>query len=147
MGIYEPLGHFLRGRTDDRWSASFAEIEAVLGFTLPMSARKHAAWWANQQGPGHSQTSWREAGWKTCNVDLKQGRVDFERMQSPDMPAPDDEFALITRAIELSGIADRDEVIREALRALIEREGARKLIGLGGTMKDFSAPLRRRTAA
>jgi len=148
MGKYEPLGQFLRRRTHDRWSASFAEIEAVLGHALPKSARDYPAWWANQHGAGHSQTSWLDAGWKTCNVDLKRGRVDFERAGAPRNPAAlDDTDTLIARAAELSGIGDRDEVIREALRALIEREGAKKLIALGGTMADFAAPSRRRPVA
>lgn len=40
---------------------SFEEIEDVLGFSLPASASKHSAWWANG---GHTQASaWLDAGW------------------------------------------------------------------------------------
>lgn len=144
MGRYEPLASFLGARVENRWSASFSEIEKVLGFQLPASARKHAAWWANQQSAGHSQTSWRDAGWKTSKVDLARERVVFERVKPAaglDAEGTDD---LLARAAEISGIADREKVIREALRVYVRREAARRLIALGGTMPDFVAPPRRR---
>ncbi|MDG2535613.1 type II toxin-antitoxin system VapB family antitoxin [Sphingomonas sp. HITSZ_GF] len=145
MGKYEPLADFLHKQTRDHWSASFEEVEAVLGFYLPNSARKHAAWWANQHGEGHSQTSWLDAGWNTSNVDLKKRRVDFVRVRSAT-PSKG-EHALLEQARALTGIPEQEEVIREALRALIERENARRLIALGGTMPYFAAPARRRSAA
>ncbi len=40
---------------------------------------------------------------------------------------------LLMQAQELSGLTDRGLLLREALRALIERESASRLIRLGGS--------------
>ena len=59
--------------------------------------------------------------------------------------ALDDE--LLGRAQELTGLRERSALIREALKALIERESARRLARLGGTQPDLKAPPRRRISA
>ena len=51
---------------------------------------------------------------------------------------------LISEAARLSGIEAKNELIHEALRALITREAGRRLIALGGTMPDAWTPKRRR---
>ncbi len=53
----------------------------------------------------------------------------------------DDE--LLRRAREYSGIQEKTALIHEALRELIAREAARRLIKLGGTMPKVSAGRRR----
>jgi len=53
---------------------------------------------------------------------------------------------LLDRAGELSGLNDRGPLLREALRALIERESARRLAALGGSEPEADAPSRRRPA-
>ncbi len=84
-GKYAPLYHHLTKMTEFRWPTSFREIETVLGFGLPASARRHQAWWANQSGGGHTHTrAWQEAGWRTRNVDLRAETLVFERMN--DVP-------------------------------------------------------------
>ncbi len=54
--------------------------------------------------------------------------------------------ALLADALRLSGIAERTALIHEGLRALIERESARRLALLGGTERALRAPPRRRVA-
>ncbi|MBA4164088.1 MAG: DUF2191 domain-containing protein [Erythrobacter sp.] len=51
---------------------------------------------------------------------------------------------LIERAEVLTGITNRDELLREAVTELLRREAGRRLIALGGTMPDAEAPPRRR---
>jgi Arc/MetJ family transcription regulator len=51
---------------------------------------------------------------------------------------------LIVEAQRLTGITERTAVIHEGLRALIERESARRLARLGGTERTLRAPRRRR---
>ena len=51
---------------------------------------------------------------------------------------------LLDRARELTGHREKSALIREALRALIERESARRLARLGGSDPDFVLPPRRR---
>jgi len=52
---------------------------------------------------------------------------------------------LIEQAQRLTGVNERTALVREGLRALIERESARRLALLGGTMPDLQLPRRRRT--
>ncbi|XAH24004.1 type II toxin-antitoxin system VapB family antitoxin [Xylophilus sp. GW821-FHT01B05] len=56
--------------------------------------------------------------------------------------ALDDE--LIAKAQTLSGIQEKSALVREALTALIQRESARRLALLGGTMPGLQATPRRR---
>ena len=56
----------------------------------------------------------------------------------------DDE--LLAEAQRLSGIEERPMLLREALRALIERESARRLAALGGSEKRLKPVPRRRNA-
>ena len=51
---------------------------------------------------------------------------------------------LLAEAMELTGIEERGVLLREALRSLIEREAAMRLIALGGSDPDAAAPPRRR---
>ena len=80
-GKYSPLYRCLRARGGGEWRASFADLEAVLGFTLPESARVHRPWWSNQRNRGgHSHAlAWQMAGWKTRAVDLERETLVFER--------------------------------------------------------------------
>lgn len=58
--------------------------------------------------------------------------------------AIDDE--LLERAMELTGLKERTVLVREGLRALIERESARRLARLGGSEPELP-PVRRRQSA
>lgn len=52
--------------------------------------------------------------------------------------------ALLAQAQNLSGLKDRGILLREALRALIERESARRLSRLGGSEPQLEDIPRRR---
>jgi Arc/MetJ family transcription regulator len=52
--------------------------------------------------------------------------------------------ALLAEAQRLTGIEEKSPLVREALRALIERESARRLARLGGSEPALGAPPRRR---
>ncbi len=71
-GKYQRLYTFLCRLRAEEWRTTFSEIESILGFTLPVSARLHRPWWANQSGgSGHSQAlAWGVAGWETSEVDM-----------------------------------------------------------------------------
>ena len=51
---------------------------------------------------------------------------------------------LVRTAQEFTGLAEKTALIREALKALIERESARRLASLGGTMPGLKKVPRRR---
>jgi Arc/MetJ family transcription regulator len=52
---------------------------------------------------------------------------------------------LIKQASDLTGVRERSTLLREALKALIARESARRLALMGGSEPDLTAPPRRRT--
>lgn len=53
---------------------------------------------------------------------------------------------LILTAQEFTGIEEKTALIREALKALIERESARRLAALGGSMPGLKNMSRRRSS-
>jgi Arc/MetJ family transcription regulator len=59
--------------------------------------------------------------------------------------ALDDE--LVESASSFTGITEKSALLREALQALVQREAARRLAALGGTMPGFKVPPRRRPKA
>ena len=50
---------------------------------------------------------------------------------------------LLAKASGLTGLKEKSALVREALKALIERESARRLARLGGTQPQLSVPHRR----
>jgi Arc/MetJ family transcription regulator len=59
--------------------------------------------------------------------------------------ALDDE--LVAKAQAFTGLQEKSALVREALKALIERESARRLVRLGGTEPDLKPVPRRQTDA
>ena len=75
MSKYLNLTLHLAKEDAGSWAATFGEVEEVLGFPLPSSARQYPAWWANQ---GRAQSmAWESAGWHTTAVDLERQTVTF----------------------------------------------------------------------
>jgi Arc/MetJ family transcription regulator len=56
--------------------------------------------------------------------------------------ALDDE--LISKAQALTGLSEKSALVREALKALVERESARRLARLGGSEPKLNTTRRRR---
>jgi len=55
---------------------------------------------------------------------------------------------LLSKAQELTGLSEKAALVREALRALIQRESAKRLALLGGSEPDLDpVPRRQSTAA
>jgi hypothetical protein len=77
-GRYEALQRHLDGLHLESWTGRLTEIERILGFSLPASARKYQAWWAND--PHHSHASaWLDIGWRTEGLDFGSQRITFRR--------------------------------------------------------------------
>ena len=80
MGKYDGLRDFLRHRSLQRVTMSFAEVDAVVPGGLPPSAYRHRAWWANEVAGSHSHAkSWLEAGFVVAELNLTAARVTFSR--------------------------------------------------------------------
>lgn len=79
MAKYDPLLEYLEGATRSPITLSFREVERLLNATLPVSARKHAAWWSNEPVGSHVQArAWMDAGW-VARVDIAGQSVEFRR--------------------------------------------------------------------
>lgn len=78
MSKYQPLSDRLSDHPEPEWRASFAEIEEVLGFPLPKTARTRA-WWSPEKS--HS-TAWTAHGFTVAEFDPATGGVTFRRAVS-----------------------------------------------------------------
>ena len=74
---YDPLGSYLSSRNGDTWEARFEEVERVLGFALPPSARAHQAWWSNSKPYARV---WLDAGWRAEGINLQDEVLRFRRV-------------------------------------------------------------------
>ncbi len=85
MGKYDPLRRHLEAASGDLWETAFVEVEQVLGFRLPESARHYQAWWSNTGEHLPHKAAWMGAGWRTARLDLTTERVQFcrERARQP----------------------------------------------------------------
>lgn len=80
MGKYAPLQVHLGPRDDGSLTFRFADIEQILGGSLPRSARDHRPWWANS---GNTQAQgWLGAGYEVDTVDLRGEWVRFRKVRS-----------------------------------------------------------------
>jgi Arc/MetJ family transcription regulator len=51
---------------------------------------------------------------------------------------------LLEKAEEYTGLSEKTAIVREAMKALIERESARRLARMGGIAPNLEVPPRRR---
>ena len=82
-GKYGVLYSYLEHRYADVTVLTFAQIEDLLGFSLPQLARTYQAWWtlgANVEGAPHAH-AWTLAG-RTATPNLTSKTVSFERVPS-----------------------------------------------------------------
>ena len=80
---YVPLYTYLEHRYASSVVLTFEQIEALLGFALPATARTDQDWWTGAAVDMHHHSSaWLEAG-RTATPNLPARTVTFER--SPDL--------------------------------------------------------------
>jgi hypothetical protein len=69
---YQPLREYLAARQNTpRVQVTFAEIEALIGTSLPDSAFKYREWWSNQSDTSNRSqaAAWLNAGFRVESVD------------------------------------------------------------------------------
>lgn len=76
MSKYDPLKRHLAASTGPV-EFEFAAVEKILGFSLPVSAKRYAAWWSNSGGTHVQAAAWLEAGYRTENVSIDRQTVHF----------------------------------------------------------------------
>jgi len=79
MSKYDPLRTYLCGVTTSETPLSFADIERIIGGSLPPAAYNHRAWWSNNPSNSVITHAWLNAGFKTERVDMAARRLVFRR--------------------------------------------------------------------
>ena len=87
MSKYDQLGVFLNAQKTQEVPMTFAEIERVIGTSLPRSCR-YPAWWSNSPSNNVMTQIWLDAGFKTERVDISARKLVFRRVGRPTAPAP-----------------------------------------------------------
>ena len=86
MGKYEPLRSFLERQAAQEVPMTFAEIERVIGTSLPEKSKMLRPWWSNNPNNNVMTKAWLAAGYRTERVDMGGERLVFRRV-GQDMPA------------------------------------------------------------
>ena len=120
QGKYQRLYTYLLVHQAHEWRTSFSEIESIMGFELPASARIHRPWWANQSSAGgHSQAlAWNVAGWETAEVDMDSETLTFRKRRRPEadrIPSLDEVWPVHPTARWPEGLSLRREDLYEAI--------------------------------
>ena len=81
MGAYAPLHNWLVGQPQDvnNIPVTFEQIERLLGFQLPATARRKAQWWENNTTRHVQARSWLDAGFMTQDVNIPNETLTFAR--------------------------------------------------------------------
>lgn len=80
---YYPLFEHLQRCNQATISLTFLEIEALMGCSLPASARAKKYWWSNRDSASALQAiAWVSAGYQVSAVDLTQQKVTFQTFQA-----------------------------------------------------------------
>lgn len=83
MGKYDTLARYLQTLQGDSNTLSFRDIEGILGFSLPESARRYRPWWANDRTHVQALDGWLGVGWTTDIVELDEEVVMFKKEGKP----------------------------------------------------------------
>lgn len=86
---YGPLRTYLYEQQETGLSnirLEFRDLESLLGFELPDSARKHRAWWGNDSNTHPHARAWMAAGWLVDDVDMNAEQVSFRATMSARYP-------------------------------------------------------------
>ncbi len=70
MSSYDKLSEFLSKQVIPSQRMTFREVEKIFGFSLPNSAYKYQAWWANNPIPNRHSYAWLSVGWEIGELDL-----------------------------------------------------------------------------
>ncbi|XGV99366.1 MAG: helix-turn-helix domain-containing protein [Leptolyngbya sp. BL-A-14] len=76
---YQPLLDALRRSDQLKVTLTFSTIEALLGESLPPSARSKRGWWSNRSKGALQATAWMAAGYLVETIDLEGEQVTFTK--------------------------------------------------------------------
>ncbi|MBU6199758.1 MAG: hypothetical protein KGP08_08895 [Xanthomonadaceae bacterium] len=144
--VPDALADRLRRRASDNRRSLQKELQSIMEDAVEWEAiaQSSPARVAEPPAPAYLPTTTH----KDARLSLDQA---WERARKPGASSPsataaiarDDE--LLEKACTVIGNGERSVVLREGLKALIEREAARRLIQLGGSVPGARRPPRRRS--
>ena len=76
---YYPLYDHLRQSEQDELALTFSAVEALLGESLPPTARTQRAWWSNRSQGAVQAAAWMGAGYHVEYLDLAVEKVIFRK--------------------------------------------------------------------
>jgi DNA-binding transcriptional regulator YiaG len=76
---YHPLFETLQNSGKDEVTLTLAEIETLLGSTLPPGANADRAWWSNRGTGSVQSSSWMEAGYHVTSINLETKKITFRK--------------------------------------------------------------------
>lgn len=81
---YSSLSRYLlrRGMFTNRVVLRFADVEGIIGNTLPFAALREPDWWRNTRSTAHGR-AWTDVGWTVENTDMSKRTVSFVRVSEP----------------------------------------------------------------
>jgi hypothetical protein len=87
-GKYRELWQWLLDQTQDSVSATFTDVEQIIGMPLPQSARDHLPHWYGYKGTALGRAI-RDAGWRATQVNLIAESVTFVRDETAVVKEPE----------------------------------------------------------
>lgn len=83
MVAYAPLHAWLVGQPANINSipATFQQVERILGFVLPATARQKPQWWENNPTRHVQAKAWLDAGFVTQDLSIPNETITFSRNQ------------------------------------------------------------------
>jgi len=76
---YQPLFEYFQKNLSQQITLSFAEVETLIGDTLPDSACTQKRWWGNRHKGAPQALAWMNAGYVVEEVDLESESVTFRK--------------------------------------------------------------------
>ena len=82
------MAKYLANTGKEEVTLSFLEIERILGFSLPASARSQRVWWSNDKYHTQSKNGWLSAGYVVTKVNFDEEIVTFRKTATPLRKSP-----------------------------------------------------------
>ena len=130
MSKYGPLAHHLARSGKSSLTLRFAQIEDILGFRLPRSARLYPAWWSNSAGSHVQAGAWIAEGYQTEQVDLAAERLVFTRhLMSKVAERPEGFAEMKQAAFKQTDRDDQPAVVDETVEGSGKKAGRHPAFG------------------
>lgn len=107
---YAPLGIYLQGQPGniDRLQLTYAEIEKIIGGSLPPSAYNHRNWWDNTPEVHPQASNWLEAGWRVTYRNISAQTITFVRIKEREKAYIDFFSSLLNQLRETGKVPVRE---------------------------------------